>query len=105
MSWELSWKRRLGWKKEISGRPQAGWWLRVPSSHSSWAVVVALPSARSKVGTKGTSPDPLATHPPFFVAEAMSLEAVWEQSLCVRGGHARNPCHEVQQVFPVPGLL
>lgn len=117
------WGEKEIWvEKEISGHPQAAWC--VPSSHSSWAVVVTLPSAWSKVATKGisTTPHPLATHPPFLMAESMSLGAVWEhrlgagwehrlgaESLCPwhprPGGHARNPCHEVQQVFPVPRLL
>lgn len=67
-------------EKEISGHPQAAWC--VPSSHSSWAVVVTLPSGRSKVATKGTSTTPhtLASHPPFLMAESMSLGAVWEQA-------------------------
>lgn len=67
-------------EKEISGHSQAAWC--VPSSHSSWAVVVTLPSGRSKVATKGTftTPHALASHPPFLMAESMSLGAVWEQS-------------------------
>lgn len=91
------WGEKEIWvEKEISGHPQAAWC--VPSSHSSWAVVVTLPSAWSKVATKGTSttPHPLATHPPFLMAESMSLGAVWEQSgstgweqsLSVHGIHA-----------------
>lgn len=37
-------------EKEISGHPQVGWCLFLSGSD----------------GTKGISPDPLVTHPPFF---------------------------------------